>query len=374
MKTRTLFLFIFLAVLGSCVYKLNDITTSSGERYLIVRAEFSDSPGEQFVTLAYSAPNLKDQVKIIEKATVYISDDTGNRIDFSMDPAIPGRYVTGTTAQAGRTYVLHIQTAEGAKYYSSPEKLSICPPIDTLYHELFDDLQYPKDSRRYKINVLLDFKDSPGLEQYYQWTWTHYETPRACAVCERSIYNDLTQRCEPKEDISQTFQFYCDDACWDIFRSVNYNILSDNYYKGKPVQGVLIAQVPFLTLPFSYYLDVQQRSITKSAYLYFQDLKNQIQSNGTLFDVPAQTQFNFNLFSETNPDEKILGIFNLFSTQKKIIRLDMTQTYGGVKATPTPPLPGTVYLIEVFGQLVPKNIACVPGPNRTNIEPEGWKY
>jgi len=50
-------------------------------------------------------------------------------------------------------------------------------------------------------------------------------------------------------------------------------------------------------------------------------LISQVQSSGSLFDVPAETRFSLNIKSLTTPSERVLGIFNVFSVRKKSLLL-----------------------------------------------------
>jgi hypothetical protein len=131
---------------------------------------------------------------------------------------------------------------------------------------------------------------------------------------------------------------------------------------GQRITGKKILRIPYDSdLP--YYLRFEQRAITKNAFSYYQSLKNQIENSGTLFDIPAETKFNFNIKSITNPSEKILGIFDVYSFRKTISYIDRKQN------VPKNEYPN--FLIN--NGILSGEVSCVEGVNRTKIKPEGWK-
>ena len=375
MKKSLILLLTLLLIVGSCVYPVQDNFNHSSDSYLTVDARFSDQPETQTVSLSYSSPGLQTArgVQFINDAKVFILDDLGGRIDFKADSTGKGVYKCSIPGKAGRTYTLHILTADKKSYSSTPQLMNVCPEIDKISYEAVKDTrQYPPSA--YYLNVTLGFTDPPSPDNYYQWSWTHYQTVDICEICEGGLYDYATNSCKSQEsEKNKTNQFYCDNACWDISKSSAYNLLADTYFNGKAIDGIPISRVPFSTPPFQYYLQVQQKSISKSVFVYYQSLASQLQSNGTLFDVPAQTLFNINLHADNDPAEKVIGIFNVYSQKKKIVYLDLTQPVNGIYAGHYPAPPGEPYLVLKFGHLEPVTIPCVNSLTRTNTLPEGWK-
>ena len=65
-------------------------------------------------------------------------------------------------------------------------------------------------------------------------------------------------------------------------------------------------------------------------YGYLKSLENQSQVIGTLFDLPPSTKFSPNIKSLSDPSEKIIGAFNVFSNRTKVIYIDLTQKIPGI--------------------------------------------
>jgi hypothetical protein len=372
MKISIVYFLGLVFVLASCIYQLDRADLISGDSYLVVEAEFSDLSVQQSVRLSYSATNKGNTqyIKHIEKAIVYITDSQGNIINF-LGGSISGQYVSNISGVVGETYTLHIETPDGKKYRSKPETMQNCPKIEKIYPEFEENSQFSiNDSRRYGWNLFVDFTDSPEKDAFYQWSWIHYERIMFCAVCSGGRYNATSKNCEVLENQQGSTNLYrCNTDCWDIERNETQNLLRDDLFNGQKVERVFVCRVPHNSPPLKYYLQVQQRRISKEVYLYFKSLQAQSQSNGTLFDIPAQTQFSLNIFSEADPTEKILGVFNVFSAKTQLVYVNR-RTTNGISPAPNfmegkevliPPT-NTPFLVPCFNSFV-----------RTNLQPTGWE-
>jgi len=371
---------IFFIFFWGCIFKLEDEKYNEGESYLTISSDFTDVAGEQVINLSYSSRSTtrSENVTKVNATEVFISDDQNSKINFTS--SAPGRYISLTSGIPGREYTLHFTLSNGKKYHSLAEKMPISPEITNLYYKFEIDNSQADYIKKYGYNVYIDFKDAPDIGDFYQWNWIHYEFANVCALCsQNNSFENSKQSCikaviTPNNDNANkdgANYFKCNGNCWDISRSDGFNLLSDNYYNGQFIRSVKVHRADFKSLPSEYYLQIQQRKITKSTYLYLKSLENQLKSNGTLFDVPAQTHFNFNVFSDNEPDEKILGIFNVYSYKMKNISIPINQIING--NLPTAGSPKLIPYQEGF----PPNIVysdCLNGYNRTSIQPEGWKY
>jgi len=379
MKTYLKFLTLSLILgLSSCIDELRDYTQVTGERYLSVEASLSDLKGPHRVYLSFSSPNININTEStpITGATVFFEDDLGKQERLS--ELSGGVYESSATFQGvvGRSYTLNITLQNGKKYKSTPEQIMASPAIDSVYTQFKIDTDYPtNDARRYAFQVFADFKDPESPQQYYEWKWTHYERTLYCASCERG-YDYIQNKCSIENNfpLGQTFpeliNYKCSETCFDIAYSTLINILSDNLLNGQTIRGIKVASVPY-TDKSLYYLKIEQRAIPTKLYQYLRTIKNVSQSSGTLFDVPAETQFSPNITSVDFPEEKILGVFEVFGAKQKIVYIDRSIGSDGYTAIPKvyqgrtiPPPPGAI-----SGPQTP----CIEGKYRTKKEPEAWR-
>ena len=365
-----LILIVLICTLNACLTPIDDFEQTISKSFLTIEASLTNQTQTSKVKI-YSSSNLLTSTlsKPIEfvpisKAKVYFADEFGVREELKEIPSLLGTYQTSPQfiGRIGGTYTLNIETIDGQKYQSLPETMKPVPEIENLTTRFeINDNYFKKDPLRAGFNVYVDFQDPISKDNFYYWYWKHYEKIDICEVCIGAPFDFRLNTCR-RSSSEKVYNYKCDGNCWNINFSTDLNIFADALLNGQRITGKQILRIPY-DGNSPYYLQFEQRGITKNAYSYYQSLKNQTQNNGTLFDIPAETKFSFNIKSLTNPSEKILGIFDVYSFQKKILYIDRKLT------VPKEELPVISILDgEVFGQ-----IPCVEGINRTKIKPEGWK-
>ena len=337
------------AFVASCQFPIDTYEQANKERFLLINAELSDTYG------TITVENSIDEITLSNvyttppavNAEIYVEDSKGKRTYFQNKMEN-----VNFKGAAGETYKLFV-TADGKKYESKAEKMPACPEMDSVAATFRQDLDYvATNGLRNAFDVNVYTKDAANEVNYYQWDWLHNVRVIYCgtAFLPRS---------------TRLGNLPCATDCWGIEASPRINVLSDALVNGQKMR-VAVSRVPFQTPPNRYHLRVEQRAITKTAYDYFKSLDMQTQSNGTLFDVPAQTLFSPNIKGVTDPKERVLGIFNVFSSRYKIMYIDMTQEIPGVirKVVPDefPPYPYPY----------PSTPPCVEGIYRTKTKPEMW--
>ena len=363
----------------SCVTEIRDFEQIGNNSFLTVEATLSNQAGAQRVMVSYSSPSITINVenKPVQKALVFITDDKGGRVNLT--EIVNGIYETVPTYKGivGNIYTLHITLPNGKKYESTPEKMIAAPLIDKIDTKFVVKTNYSlKDARSVGYDITLDFKDSPEPNQYYQWKWTHYERTVYCAKCNLG-YDYSLSKCStipryPYGQISpELINYKCGEQCFDVSFSPTYNILSDNLLNGQQVTNYPIMRIPFNGSSL-YYLKIEQRAISEKMYRYFRSIKEVTSSVGTLFDVPAETQFSPNIVSLDNPNEKILGAFEVFGLDQKIIYVDRNKGSEGFSPI----------RVEYSGRQLlapPGSVGggprarCTEGKNRTKTEPEAFR-
>ncbi len=377
MKRLLIYLTLLFIGLWSCVTEIRDFEQIDNNSFLTVEASLSDQAGPHRVYLSYSSPSITINVenRPINSAVVSFVDDKGKTENLT--EITDGVYQTSATFKGvvGNTYTLNIHLSNGKNYFSSPEKLITSPKIDKINYNFAVKTNYLlTDVRSVGYDVTLDFTDSPTPNQFYQWIWKHYERTVFCASCSRGYDYSLNQ-CSSGinfpngQTAVELINYKCSENCFDITTNSTYNLLSDVLLNGQAIKNIPITRVPFNNRSI-YYLQLEQRAISEKMYRYFKSIKDVTQGSGTLFDVPAQTQFSPNMYCKENTDERILGAFEVFGSQQQIIYIDRnigSDGYSPVLVT----YPGRQIFLP-SPQMGPK-APCVEGKYRTKIEPKDFK-
>jgi hypothetical protein len=372
------YLLLVGVVTWACVNPIKDFVQIDATSFTTIEADISDDPELSKVRLTSSSNRLISQLSLpISKAVVYITDQGGAKTTFT--EGIPlGTYFPpkGFKGAVGSTYKLYVKMLTGQTYESTAETMKAVPEIENAISrfETFD--QYSKvDVRRAGFTVYLDFKDLPSEGDFYLWNWKHYDRLSFCATCtDGGKYDFKKLDCvQPKLPTDAILNYMCDGNCWDITTNNDLNVFSDVLTNGQRVVGRQVARIPFDNWT-PYYFRLEQRSITKNAFAFYQSLISQVQSSGSLFDVPAETRFSLNIKSLTTPSERVLGIFNVFSVRKKIFIIDRSKNIPKGEEPIISIIPGETYSCPPGSVGCQDKAPCIESPTRTKITPEGWVF
>ncbi len=381
MPTSTIKYLFFACVMGlltwACINPITDFKQIDATSYMTIEADISDDPELCKIRITSSSNRILSQNPIpVNKAEVYVTDQTGTKTQFK-EGTLMGTYLppVGFVGKVGYSYTLSVKTLTGKQYASVAETMVGAPEIENIVTQFEVRDQYAKvDLRRTGYSVYVDFKDSPKEGEFYMWNWKHFEKLIICETCEGgATWNFKTNVCvAPRVPTEDILNYQCDGNCWAISTNNDLNVFSDVLTNGQRIVGRQVARVPFDGYS-PYYLRLEQRSITKTAFNFYQSLISQVQSSGSLFDVPAETRFSMNIKSVSDPAEKILGILNVFSVRKKIYFIDRSKNIPAGESAIQSTFSGEIYTCPPGAVNCQDHVPCVESPYRTKITPEGWK-
>jgi hypothetical protein len=381
MPTSTIKYLFFACVMGlltwACINPITDFKQIDATSYMTIEADIADDSELCKIRITSSSNRILSQNPIpVNKAEVYVTDQTGVKTIFK-EGTIMGTYLppAGFVGKVGYSYTLNVKTLTGKQYASVAETMVGAPEIENIVTQFEVRDQYAKvDLRRTGYSVYVDFKDSPKEGEFYMWNWKHFEKLNICETCEGgATWNFKTNVCvAPRVPTEDILNYQCDGNCWAISTNNDLNVFSDVLTNGQRLVGRQVARVPFDGYS-PYYLRLEQRSITKTAFNFYQSLISQVQSSGSLFDVPAETRFSMNIKSVSDPAEKILGILNVFSVRKKIYFIDRSKNIPAGEFAIQSTFSGEIYTCPPGAVNCVDKVPCVESAYRTKITPEGWK-
>lgn len=323
-----------------------------------ITANLTTQKGLQEVRLYRPAPFTNKGLNVaIPKAQVWVMDNQGQRYDYVDDAINKGWYVPkdrNFVAEIGKTYVLHILTPDQQKYESNPETVKEVSAITKVYSEeiITDDIKVGAAVSGY--SVLLDTKDPETKGNYYRWTYLHFED---LVYCTQYYGVPFGQRRETLVGLT-----CCELPCWDIERCfVNCtNIMSDALINGKSITRHPIVSIP--NCAKDYYIEIQQRSLSKEAYEYWRTVDQLSSNNGSLFDT-APAAVRGNLKCTSDPKETAFGFFEVSDVKENGFFINRSQTTKPVVFTCAP------YPVNA------NPLACAPcleSATRTKVKPKYW--
>lgn len=209
---------------------------------------------------------------LIRDAVVYITDDAGNRFDFRHNPegdaAWDGFYYSEHqfAGIVGRTYTLHV-LVDGEQYTATDELLRVTS-IDSLTQGInFREFLNPRTAGRY-YEVLMYAKEPQETKDYY------------------------------------FFKFFRNDSA--IFVGPTDIYFADDEILGEEINGI---PSPVLYMKGDV-ARVEMYSLTRTGYLFYNDLFNLINNDGGMFGSPPVNP-------RTNVTNGALGFFQVSGVTKE---------------------------------------------------------
>ncbi|MFD1141272.1 DUF4249 domain-containing protein [Larkinella insperata] len=350
-----LLIFVLAGLLCQCITPINPDTRTLPPS-LVVDGLVTDQPGRSRVSLSLTADYTATSLNyVVQGAAVFVTDNTDQRTAFN--EISPGFYQPDSSWRGtiGRQYTLHVRLSDGREYQSKPELIRPIASIDSMYVEYSQQLKYGTDTYDKGFDVYLDLQDPATPNDYYRWSWVHYEIPQYCKIVKIPVCGNCLDHLE--------FGMSCCGSCWDIVRYQNLiNITSDQAINGNRISRRSILRTPFNSYS-TYYVEIEQQSLTKEAYEYLATLKDQIQNTGGLFDAAPATLVG-NMSRVNDPEERVLGYFGASAMTIRPLYVDRrtAPTYPDVIPSP-PPLP----------QPAPCE-PCIESAIRTGKKPIWWRY
>ena len=347
---KTIYFLVVLHLI-SCQFPVEQSELPETRKFMVIDAQITENYLQLNVVYSLQEVTSRGEYNLPNPpaTSAYLADSKGVRY-----PIVNTRGVADSSfrGKVGETYQLFV-LADGKSYESTRETMRACPDIDTII------VQYSREQFRARSDVLYDgfdiyaqTQDVAGQENYYQWEWTHYRKALYCSKLFSQVEKmDLLVPCNPPE-------------CWNIVTNTRAQVESDKLRDGKIIVHPIL-RAPFAIPPNKYYLRIEQRAITPTVFAHFNSIKEKAENLGTLFDVPAQTSFNPNVFNVNDRGEKIIGAFNVFSSRYRIIHIDMLQKIPGADVK-------YIYETEPFVADPFVTSPCIEAINRTKIKPEGW--
>jgi len=295
--------------------------TSTFEDALVVEATITNELKKQQIKISRTYQFEENGPTTESGAEVYITDNAGNRYDFTEQNGI---YVSSLEFQAipNVNYQLFITTQNGQEYASNIQKLTTANQISSV------DTDIAENNSIRGVQISVNSSDPTNTSKFYRYEyeetykvvvpkWSNYKAyllnPRAVSYMERG-YESKTCFTTNKSD---------------TFILTNTTDLTEDRINKFPIR--FIGDSEYM-LSQRYSILVRQFVVSQQAYEYYEIIKA-LSDSGELLS-PNQPGFvSGNIKSASNPKEKVIGFFDVCSVSEKRIFFN----YGDV--FPNEPIP-----------------------------------
>lgn len=348
-----------------------EFDTSDEPTRLVVQGYISDVPAKNRESDGYSTPYFQVKLSLsspvsnfrdspVRDAEVRILDDQGNEHELT-------EFETGAyylvdqdfKAEEDRNYFVRISTADGKIYESQPQKLQASLPAGPARYQTDSRLTVADIGGQSEVVTLEGITVSVDLPThntresvYYLWelvpTWI-YVAP-------------LVPQGDPNSTCWVTNIYYLDDIV----------LHEDKLGQGNYPKELFFLEAETNTrLEHDFSVLIRQFSLNKETFEFWEDIKKQNESVGSIFD-PPPFSIRGNLFNVNDPDDRVLGYFSVMgeSTQRWFTSI-WELPYNLPDINPCDPPPGGPNLPT------PDCRDCLKyrggSSSITNVEPNWWR-
>lgn len=302
---------LFLLLAGaSCIVPYEPEIDESQE-VMVISGVITDKPGFQYVSVSISAPYNAPELKPVAGCVVSVEDETGDiRLYHEQIPGLYETILDPAFLAVGKSYSLSVITPSGSEYRSDYDTILACPPIDSIYYELQSQGTSDAEVTYHGIQFYNDMDGSDYGARGFRWklleTWEYTSPYTADAIYDedgfRAFFGTPIYRC------------YMTLLIRDLFTESTHALEENRLNKN--ALNYVSNQSPRLSNQYS--LLVEQQSLTREAFIYWDQMKTNAKEGGGLYETQPSSTIG-NMYNVNRPEEKVLGCFYATQTQEKRI-------------------------------------------------------
>lgn len=304
-KSHLILLLIIMIYTNSCVEPF-DIKTITFENALVIEATISNELKNQEIKISRTFELDENGPSTESNADVRIIDDLQNI--YSFQETTPGTYVSNQKfgAVENRNYQLKIVTNEGRSYSSKLTQLTNISQIDKVYAEKSED-----DNG---VNIFVDSYNSNGNARYYRYEYE--ETYKI--VASKWSYWDLVILSKEPFIFDLVYRDENKRTCYNTIYSKGILQTETNYLVDDKITKFHVRYISKENYIIShrYSMLLKQYVQSQEAYTFYKTL-NDLSGSESLFSQNQPGFINGNIYSEDNPNEKVIGFFEVSSVSTK---------------------------------------------------------
>ncbi len=286
--------------LVSCLDKI-DVPLRQETQKMVVEGLITNDP--QFVSLKISQTTsfgTSNSVEPLKGAYVEVRSSNSEVTIFRPVPDDVGFYRPSNPLWAGKegvSYSIFISLPDGRTFQSAAQKMPKAVVVESL------DATFQEGSNP-GFQASASLKDPADTENYYRWTASGFHLRQSTGV----VLGFGGSRC-------------C-NRCWVLKRETSINLLSDLLVNGSSIKNRPVFLSPFYALG-KHFIEVQQFTISKDAFLFWTRYKDQQQRTGSIFD-PLPASLTGNVVNTANPQDIALGFFEVSGISRKRVEANAT--------------------------------------------------
>ena len=331
MKKNTKYILILLSLLAlSACTEPYALQTRNFESAIVIEATLTNELKQHAIKISRTYRFDANQT-FENDADVYVEDDGGNVIQFIQQDTM---YVSQTAflPDPAKSYTLHVATADGKSYSSTPEKQTAVTSIQNLNTTVMNV------GTQQGVQISVNSSDPTNSSKFYRYEYDEAGRFRTPLYSESQI---VIGQDDTDEDNFQEIYLWPRtvnvQTCYRRAKSNRIIITSTNELSSDNVQDFPVRFIPDTSFIINdrYAIKVRQYVQNLASYTFYKTL-SEISSTGNIL---SQTQPGFffgNIRCDQNPEEKVIGIFEVCSVSESVISFDYNDIFPNNLPLPWP--------------------------------------
>lgn len=304
-----------LSLVMSCVDPYQPPFTNEITNILVVDGFINTSDQSATVKLTRAVRLSDAKAPSSEKKAIVSIEEQGGAVTLLAETGNGIYSRKGIALNSSKNYRLIITAADGKKYTSDFITLQQTPPIDGVRWGTSPD----------GVNIYVNTHDPSGTKLFYRWNFVETWLYNSAFYSSIKLVNGAVVLRSDAENIYD---------CWKTVSSSDILVSSTVRLSETTIRDFPITTIPkgSQKLLIRYSLQVNQFSLSKEAYDYWQQLRKTTTNLGGLFD-PLPSQVTGNVHSESDPMESVLGFFSGGSVSSKRIFISLNDLPPALKVS-----------------------------------------
>lgn len=290
------------AAAASCIYPFHPDVQGSDTRIVIegsILAGASSTFSFSNVHPIGTPESYQDRLSF----TGYIEGEDGSRIRPAGGEGTETLVFDTSDLPETQRYRVHFEDTKAGRIYES-DWLEVCPA------PVIDDLSYIMDKERGELDVALSMHCQG--QSHFRWSYT--ETWEYSANRRATYYFDPQRATAMGNPLSGLLPFEHGENiyyCWSTRESPEIKIFDTSEQKEDRFVDLEFHRIPRYDqrLQILYRLDVRLEALSQEAYLYWKNIEDNSQNQGTIFS-PTPSQMAGNIRCVTDPTVPVIGYIN----------------------------------------------------------------
>ena len=309
MMKKIIIIIAMIAVAAGCKKPYNPPAIAAPASYLVVEGVINNGTDATVIKLSRTIPlssKTKPQPEL--GAEVSVENERNESIILS-DNLNNGQYSAGVL-QLDNTlkYRLKIRTTSGQLYQSDFVPIKNTPDIDSIVYKVQNN----------GVQLWVNAHDPQNNTRYYRWEFD--ETYKY-----RSLFQS-NWKYEGGQPVFRITYLHPEDNIYECYKTeLSHQILLGS--SAKLAQDVISMQpIDFVEagsgkISYGYSVLLRQYALTADAFTYWQVLKKNTESLGSIFDAQPSSLAG-NIHNTTNASEPVIGYVSVGSVKSKRIFID----------------------------------------------------